>query len=148
VSDTPGSPDFAPHGRGSHRHLPESQRLRQPLPAGAEIVLTGADLSIADVEAVARRGQPVKLGDDARARMIEARDVVDRLVAAGEIVYGVTTGFGDLATTFIDRADSARLQENLLVSHAVGVGDPLPRDVVRAMLLLRANTLALGHSGC
>jgi histidine ammonia-lyase len=60
----------------------------------------------------------------------------------------VTAGFGDLATTFIDPADSARLQENLLVSHAVGVGDPLPRDVVRAMLLLRANTLALGHSGC
>jgi histidine ammonia-lyase len=148
VSDTPGSSDLAPAGRGSHRHLTESQRLRQPLPAGAEIVLTGADLSIADVEAVARRGQPVRLGDDARARMIEARDVVDRLVAAGEIVYGVTTGFGDLATTFIDPADSARLQENLLVSHAVGVGDPLPRDVVRAMLLLRANTLALGHSGC
>ncbi len=128
--------------------MPESERLRHPLPAEAEIVLTGADLSIADVEAVARAGQPVRLGDDARGRMAEARDVVERLVAAGEIVYGVTTGFGDLATTFIDPADSARLQENLLVSHAVGVGDPLPRDVVRAMLLLRANTLALGHSGC
>jgi histidine ammonia-lyase len=73
---------------------------------------------------------------------------VERLVAAGEVVYGVTTGFGDLATTYIDPADSAKLQENLLVSHAVGVGDPLPRDVVRAMLLLRANTLSLGHSGC
>ena len=133
---------------GSHRHLPESQRLRRPIPAEAEIVLTGADLSIADVEAVARGGQRVRLGDEARARMAEARDVVEKLVAAGEIVYGVTTGFGDLATTFIDPADSARLQENLLVSHAVGVGQPLPRDVVRAMLLLRANTLALGHSGC
>ncbi len=143
VSDTPRTPD-----PGSHRHLPESQRLRQPLPAEAEIVLTGADLSIADVEAVARSGQRVRLGDDARARMAEARSVVERLVAAGEIVYGVTTGFGDLATTVIDPADSARLQENLLVSHAVGVGEPLPRDVVRAMLLLRANTLALGHSGC
>ncbi len=148
MSDTPGPSDVAPAWRGSHRHLPESQRLRQPLPAEAEIILTGADLSIADVEAVARRGQLVRLGDEARARMAEAREVVDRLVAAGEIVYGVTTGFGDLATTFIDPADSARLQENLLVSHAVGVGDPLPRDVVRAMLLLRANTLALGHSGC
>jgi hypothetical protein len=78
VSDTPRSPDL-----GSHRHLPESQRLRQPLPAEAEIVLTGADLSIADVEAVARGRQRVKLGDDARARMVEARDVVDRLVASG-----------------------------------------------------------------
>jgi histidine ammonia-lyase len=143
VSDTPRSPDLGPH-----RHLPESHWLRQPLPAEAEIVLTGADLSIADVEAVARAGRRVTLGDEARARVVEAREVVERLVAAGEIVYGVTTGFGDMATTFIDPADSARLQENLLVSHAVGVGEPLPRDVVRAMMLLRANTLALGHSGC
>jgi histidine ammonia-lyase len=90
----------------------------------------------------------VSLGDEARARVEEARAVVERLVASGEIVYGLTTGFGDLATTFIDPADSAKLQENLLVSHAVGVGEPLPRDVVRAMLVLRANTLALGHSGC
>jgi histidine ammonia-lyase len=111
-------------------------------------VLTGADLSIADVEAVARGGRRVSLGDEARGRVEEARAVIERLVEAGEVVYGVTTGFGDLATTYIDPADSARLQENLLVSHAVGVGEPLPRDVVRAMLLLRANTLALGHSGC
>jgi histidine ammonia-lyase len=80
--------------------------------------------------------------------VVEAREVVERLVAAGETVYGVTTGFGDLSGTFIEPAQSAKLQENLLLSHAVGVGDPLPRDVVRAMLLLRANTLALGHSGC
>jgi histidine ammonia-lyase len=64
------------------------------------------------------------------------------------VVYGITTGFGDLAGTHIPPADARQLQENLLVSHAVGVGAPLPRDVVRAMLLLRANTLALGHSGC
>ncbi|HEX7497312.1 MAG TPA: histidine ammonia-lyase [Candidatus Limnocylindrales bacterium] len=143
MSDNPGSPGFGPH-----RHLPESHWLRQPFPAGSEIELTGADLSIGDVEAVARGGQRVKLGEEARARMAEAREVVERLVAAGEVVYGVTTGFGDLATTFIEPADSAQLQLNLLLSHAVGVGEPLPRDVVRAMLLLRANTLALGHSGC
>ncbi len=80
--------------------------------------------------------------------MEEARAVVEALVAAGEVVYGVTTGVGALATTVIGSAEAAALQENLLVSHAVGVGPPLPRDVVRAMLLLRANTLALGHSGC
>ena len=148
VSDTSRYPDPAPEARASHRHLPESQSLRQPRAAGAELVLTGADLSIADVEAVARGGLAVRLGDEARARMAEARAVVERLVAAGEIVYGVTTGFGDLATTFVSPADSVQLQENLLLSHAVGVGEPLPRDVVRAMLLLRANTLALGHSGC
>src|ERR1035437_2653264 len=143
VSDTPRSPDLGPH-----RHLPESHWLRQPLPADAEIELTGADLSIADVEAVARGGRRVLLGADARVRVYEARAVVERLVAAGAVVYGITTGFGDLASTYIPPADARPLPEKLPVSPAVGVGAPLPRDVVRAMLLLRANTLALGHSGC
>jgi len=118
--------------------------------AGARrtVVLTGADLSVADVEAVARHGARVALDVHARERMAEARGVIERLVADGAVVYGVTTGFGDLAGTFIPPADTARLQENLLVSHAAGVGEPFPREVVRAMLLLRANTLALGHSGC
>jgi len=112
------------------------------------IVLTGAHLSVANVEAVARHGVPAALDADARERMAEARAVVAGLVARGDVVYGVTTGFGALASTFIAPADAPRLQENLLVSHAAGVGEPLPREVVRAMLLLRANTLALGHSGC
>ena len=112
------------------------------------MVLTGADLTVAAVEAVARGGARAVLDVHARERMAEARAVVERLVEAGEVVYGITTGFGDLATTFIPPADARRLQENLLASHAVGVGPALPRDVVRAMLLLRANTLALGHSGC
>jgi histidine ammonia-lyase len=112
------------------------------------IVLTGADLTIADVEAVARGRSPVTLDPDARGRMAESREVIERLVTAGEVVYGVTTGFGALASRVVPPADAARLQENLLMSHAAGVGEPLPREVVRAMLLLRANTLALGHSGC
>jgi len=116
-------------------------------PEGA-VVLTGADLTIADVEEVARGGTAAILDGDARVRMEESRAVVERLVAAGEVVYGITTGFGDLATTFIPPADARQLQANLLVGHAVGVGPALSRDVVRAMLLLRANTLALGHSGC
>src|SRR6478736_5119357 len=112
------------------------------------VVLTGADLTIADVEAVARYGVRAALDLHARDRMQEARDVIDTLVMRGEVVYGVTTGFGDLATTFIPPGDAARLQANLIASHAAGVGRPFPREVVRAMLLLRANTLALGHSGC
>jgi histidine ammonia-lyase len=112
------------------------------------IVLTGADLSIDDVEAVARRDATVRLDDDARGRMQEARDVIEALVESGAVVYGVTTGFGDLATTSIPPDQAGRLQQNLLMSHATGVGPPFPREVVRAMLLLRANTLALGHSGC
>jgi histidine ammonia-lyase len=116
--------------------------------AADPIVLTGANLTIADVEAVARRRAPVALEPAARARMQESRDLIEGLVARGEVVYGVTTGFGDLATRFVAPADAARLQENLLMSHAAGVGEALPRELVRAMLLLRANTLALGHSGC
>jgi histidine ammonia-lyase len=111
------------------------------------ISLTGADLTVADVEAVARHGAVATLDPDARARIEEARAVIERLVSEGAVVYGVTTGFGALASRTIAPADVERLQENLLVSHAAGVGEPLPRDVVRAMLLLRANTLALGHSG-
>ena len=114
---------------------------------GDIVVLTGANLTIGDVEAVARGGAGAALDVHARARMQESRDVVERLVASGAVVYGVTTGFGDLASVSIPTADAARLQENLIVSHAAGVGSPLPREVVRAMLLLRANTLALGHSG-
>jgi histidine ammonia-lyase len=133
--DHPRGPDFEP-GRPA------------PGAAPGEVTLTGADLTIADVEAVARGRAMVRVDAHARRRMEEARAVVERLVAAGEIVYGITTGFGDLAATFVPPADARRLQENLLVSHAVGVGPALPRDVVRAMLLLRANTLALGHSGC
>ena len=111
-------------------------------------MLTGADLTVGDVEAVARAGAPAALDVHARARMDEARAVIEDLLSEGAVVYGVTTGFGDLATTFVEPSRSAELQEHLLMSHAVGVGEPFPREVVRAMLLLRANTLALGHSGC
>lgn len=121
---------------------------RSTAPAGDDpIVLTGADLTVGDVEAVARHGVQAVLDVHARARVQEARDVIERLVAEGAVVYGVTTGFGALADRSIAAADVERLQENLLMSHAAGVGEPLPRDVVRAMLLLRANTIALGHSG-
>ncbi|MBI3750048.1 MAG: histidine ammonia-lyase [Chloroflexi bacterium] len=116
-------------------------------PAPVIVTLTGSDLTVEAVEAVARRGASATLDPAARARMERSRRVVDELVAAGEVVYGVTTGFGALADRTIAPADAARLQENLLVSHAAGVGESLPREVVRAMLLLRANTLALGYSG-
>ena len=95
------------------------------------IVLTGADVTIGDVEAVARGRRRAVLDDVARGRMQESRDLIERLVADGEVVYGVTTGFGDLASRFIDPADAPRLQENLLMSHAAGVGACLVRAQVR-----------------
>jgi len=116
--------------------------------ASVSVPLTGAGLTIDDVVAVARHGAEAHLDPDARARAAEAKIVIDRLVAEGQVVYGVTTGFGALATTFVPPERTRELQERLLLSHAAGVGSPLPTEVVRAMLLLRANTLALGHSGC
>jgi histidine ammonia-lyase len=96
---------------------------------------------------VARRTRRVELAAEAVERMRASRVVIDQVVAAGRTVYGVTTGFGDLATIRIEPDQTAELQRNLVRSHAAGVGDPLPVEVVRAMLLLRANALAVGLSG-
>jgi histidine ammonia-lyase len=97
--------------------------------------------------AVARRRTAVALDRVAERRMAESAKVVAELAAGEAPVYGVNTGFGDLATVRIPLADLRSLQRNLVRSHAAGVGDPLPVDVVRAVLLLRANTLAAGRSG-
>jgi histidine ammonia-lyase len=113
-----------------------------------ELILGERPLTIDDITDVARRGRTVGLGPAARERLGAARAVVERILAEDRVVYGVTTGFGLLATTRIPLDQVRKLQLNLIRSHAVGVGEPLPRDVVRAMMLLRANTLALGHSGC
>ena len=80
-------------------------------------------------------------------RLVRGRETVDAMVAEGAVVYGVTTGFGDLSSVRIDAADAAQLQLNLVRSHAIGVGEPLPAEVVRGMLLLLANSLSKGHSG-
>ncbi|HET9497711.1 MAG TPA: histidine ammonia-lyase [Candidatus Limnocylindria bacterium] len=109
--------------------------------------LTGRDLTIADVVSVARGGRPVVVEAAARERMAVSRAVIERVVASGDTVYGVTTGFGDLADVRISPEQTATLQRNLVRSHSAGVGEPLPTDVVRAMLLLRANALAIGLSG-
>lgn len=109
--------------------------------------MTGRDLTVADVAAVARQGRQVSLEPEAASRMRASRAVIERLVDEGATVYGVTTGFGDLANVRIEPDQVAELQRNLVRSHTAGVGEPLPADVVRAMLLLRANALAIGLSG-
>src|ERR1700752_3565029 len=106
--------------------------------------LTGRDLSIDNVIEVARGRRAVEHEAGAADRMRAARAVIERLGADGATVYGVTTGFGDLAETRVDPAQTSALQRNLVRSHAAGIGDPLPDDVVRAMLLLPANALAGG----
>jgi histidine ammonia-lyase len=108
--------------------------------------IDGGPLAIDDVLAVAD-GAPIEITDEARRRMAPARALVDELVAEGRTVYGVTTGFGALASTRIDPDLAEEAQVALLRSHSAGVGDPLGDDVVRVMLALRARTLAQGHSG-
>ena len=109
-------------------------------------VQVGEPLSLEDVVVVAR-GAQVGFPEAARARVEAARAVIERVVASGETVYGVTTGFGALADTRIDPSEAAQLQHGIVRSHATAVGRPLSREEARAMLLLRAHVLALGHSG-
>ncbi|HSM02131.1 MAG TPA: histidine ammonia-lyase [Acidimicrobiia bacterium] len=111
------------------------------------VTITGDPLTIEQVAAVASGSEEVQVGEGVADRMAPARRVVDDALAAGEIVYGVTTGFGALATTRVEAEMSAEMQVALLRSHAAGVGEPLGDEMVRAMLLLRARTLAQGHSG-
>lgn len=111
------------------------------------ITLDGKSLTIAELVAVARTGAKVKVNPKAWKAVDASRKVVDGLVARGEVAYGITTGFGEFAHVTIEPAQVRDLQRNLLMSHAVGVGEPLSRDVVRAMMLIRANTLLRGHSG-
>jgi len=103
--------------------------------------------TLAELEAVARGASPPRLDDADRDRIAAARAVVDAAVDSEAVVYGVTTGFGQLASVSVPAADAARLQINLLRSHAVGSGPALDEEVVRAMLLLLAASLRRGHSG-
>ena len=112
-------------------------------------VLTGDDLGLEDVWAVAVEGAPAAgLGDEARRRMTAAREVVERAAhGSREHTYGVNTGFGRFVSRSIPEELTEELQLRLLRSHACGVGDPYPDAVVRAAMLLRANALAKGNSG-
>src|SRR5437588_10581227 len=111
------------------------------------VTLDGSPLSVADVVAVARHGAAVTVAPEAAARMAPARAVVERIVAEGASVYGVTTGFGALASVKVSPAEARRLQLSLVLSHAAGMGDLVETEVVRAMVLLRARTWAAGLSG-
>jgi histidine ammonia-lyase len=116
-------------------------------PRADATVIVGEPLTIDDVVAVARGCARAVLAPAARERLRTSRAFVDRLVAEERVAYGITTGFGKLAHVRIAPNDVAGLQRNLILSHAVGVGAPYPAEVVRAMLLLRAQSLAFGVSG-
>ncbi|HTS80823.1 MAG TPA: histidine ammonia-lyase [Myxococcaceae bacterium] len=111
------------------------------------LLLDGETLSLEEIREVARGGIHVELAPDALARVERARALVDRVAAGEAPAYGINTGFGTLAEVRIDRKDLRTLQRNLLLSHSAGVGAPLPIPEARALLLLRCNVLAKGHSG-
>ena len=111
------------------------------------VSIDGGPIRVEAVVAVARHGEPVQLGDGVEQRMSTAREAVERLDAAGEVAYGVTTGFGALADRAVAPADRSSLQRAVVLSHAAGMGGRLDDEVVRGMLLLRMRTLAGGLSG-
>jgi histidine ammonia-lyase len=104
-------------------------------------------VTLADLAVISRGDAEPKIGQSCRARIDASRAMVMRAIEQGEVVYGVTTGFGALSNHRIDTSTARELQANLLRSHATGTGDPLPASVVRVMLVLRAHALAHGYSG-
>lgn len=114
------------------------------------VTLDGKGLSIGDVVRIAHAptgSVRVTLDGEARARVARTAQAVADLLARGEIAYGVTTGFGAFKDRVIERSDVERLQRNIVVSHATGMGEPFDEPTARAIMLIRAATLAQGHSG-
>ncbi|MBE5901864.1 MAG: histidine ammonia-lyase [Lachnospiraceae bacterium] len=112
-----------------------------------KVIITGKDLTLEQVRAVAREGATVELSAEAKDNINRSRKVVDDIIAQKKVVYGVTTGFGSFCNTVIKTEESKLLQKNLIVTHAVGAGDPFPTEVSKTIMLLRVNNLAKGFSG-
>ncbi|MDQ7095989.1 histidine ammonia-lyase [Desulfosporosinus sp. PR] len=113
----------------------------------SEVELDGESLTLEQVIAVARYGAKAVLKSSAQEKVRKSREFVDQLIRDNKSVYGITTGFGMFSNVVISTDDAKKLQRNLIMSHSAGVGEPLPAEVVRGILLLRANALAKGFSG-
>ena len=111
------------------------------------VVISNQGMSAADVLEIARHNAEVKLSETALSAMAASRSHIDALVASSQPVYGVSTGFGALANRYVSVEQRAQLQRSLIRSHAAGVGAPVEREVVRALMALRLKTLASGRTG-
>lgn len=109
--------------------------------------LDGSSLTVEQLFDIVTQSTRVQISPPARKKLIASRNLVERWVRDGETVYGVTTGFGEFSNVRISQFDIEQLQENLIFSHAAGAGEPLPPDIVRAMMVLRVNALVKGFSG-
>lgn len=112
-----------------------------------DVCLDGEHLTIPQVVAVARHNAQVRLSPTCHQKIQHSRALVEKILEENRRVYGISTGFGEFSKVAIGPEQSAQLQENLILSHCVAVGEPLSQDVVRAMMLLRANALCKGFSG-
>jgi histidine ammonia-lyase len=112
------------------------------------LTVAGQPLTLEEIGSIARGASQPVLADDTRRSISASREVVEKLLREKKTVYGVNTGFGKLADVYIPDCDLERLQVNLVRSHASGLGKPLSKEETRALMLLRANVLATGHSGC
>lgn len=111
------------------------------------LIIDGKSLSLKSIEFFLKENPVVLLSGESKRKVIRARKLIDKWVDNGKVIYGVTTGFGEFANVRISKKDIEKLQENLIISHSTGVGDPLPPFIVKLMMLLRVNALASGHSG-
>ncbi len=112
-----------------------------------KVVLSTSGLTAGDVVAVARRNAKIEISPEALSAMAETREHIERLAVSDEPVYGISTGFGALAQRHIPMADRVQLQKSLIRSHAAGMGEPVEREVVRALMLLRLKTMCSGQTG-
>lgn len=112
-----------------------------------ELLIGNKKLTLEDLINVTRNGYEVKISEEAKEKVSIARKLVDDYVEEGKISYGITTGFGKFSDSIVSKEETATLQRNLIISHACGVGNPLPVDQVRGIMLLRVNNLVQGHSG-
>jgi histidine ammonia-lyase len=112
------------------------------------ITITGNDLTIETVEAVARHGERIELADEALQRMGRSRSFIEERIAAREIMYGVNTGIGEFSEVVLSDEQVKDFQRYLIYNHAAGIGDPAPIDHIRAAMLLRINVHANGYSAC
>ena len=115
--------------------------------ARKKLIVDGNSLTLDKVDYFLKENPIVSLSNESKRKVIKARKLIDKWVDEGKVIYGVTTGFGEFANVSISKKDIEKLQENLIVSHSTGVGDPLPPFIVKIMMLLRVNALASGHSG-
>src|SRR6202140_1010536 len=109
--------------------------------------ISGNDLSLDDLRQVVYERRPVELAAAARKEVVDAREVVEKLLLENRVAYAINTGVGKLSDVHIEPAQNRQLQLNLIRSHSAGVGEPLSQEETRAMILLRANSLAKGFSG-